>query len=115
MPLAQVATLEDVFEDGIIWHRDRLPTVTVRADIGTRHPTDRRRADRAPTLEGIRATLPGGYLLATGGTVEDSARGQNSIKAGMPLFVLVVVTLLMLRAARLLAHRAGAGHRAAPG
>jgi len=29
--------------------------------------------------------------------VEDSARGQNSIKAGMPLFLLVVVTLLMLQ------------------
>jgi multidrug efflux pump len=25
--------LEDGFEDGIIWHRNRLPTVTVRADI----------------------------------------------------------------------------------
>ena len=33
----------------------------------------------------------------TGGTVEDSARGQNSINAGMPLFLLVVITLLMLQ------------------
>ena len=97
VPLAQVATLEDVFEDGIIWHRDRLPTVTVRADIGTRLTPPTVVAQIAPTLEGIRATLPEGYLLATGGTVEDSARGQNSIKAGMPLFVLVVVTLLMLQ------------------
>ena len=97
VPLSQVATLEDVFEDGIIWHRDRLPTVTVRADIGTRLTPPTVVAQIAPTLEGIRATLPEGYLLATGGTVEDSARGQNSIKAGMPLFVLVVVTLLMLQ------------------
>ncbi len=97
VPLAQVATLEDVFEDGIIWHRDRLPTVTVRADIGTRLTPPTVVAQIAPTLEGIRAALPEGYLLATGGTVEDSARGQNSIKAGMPLFVLVVVTLLMLQ------------------
>ncbi|WP_271680542.1 efflux RND transporter permease subunit [Thermomonas mangrovi] len=97
VPLAQVATLEDVFEDGIIWHRDRLPTVTVRADIGTRLTPPTVVAQIAPTLEDIRATLPEGYLLATGGTVEDSARGQNSIKAGMPLFVLVVVTLLMLQ------------------
>lgn len=34
VPLSQVARLESTFEDGIIWHRDRLPTVTVRADIG---------------------------------------------------------------------------------
>jgi multidrug efflux pump len=41
--------------------------------------------------------LPDGYLLEIGGAVEDSARGQNSIKAGMPLFVLVVISLLMLQ------------------
>ncbi|MDH5824725.1 efflux RND transporter permease subunit [Luteimonas sp. RD2P54] len=97
VPVSQIATLEYAFEDGIIWHRDRLPTVTVRADI--------RNADTAPTvvgrilptLEDIRAGLPQGYLLETGGTVEDSARGQRSIAAGMPLFLFVVVTLLMLQ------------------
>ena len=51
----------------------------------------------AITLDGIRAELPEGYLLETGGTVEDSARGQKSVNAGMPLFVLVVTTLLMLQ------------------
>lgn len=50
-----------------------------------------------PTLSEIRDALPSGYLLETGGTVEDSARGQNSIKAGMPLFLVVVATLLMVQ------------------
>ncbi len=97
VPLSQVAELEYVFEDGIIWHRDRLPTVTVRADIhdGLTPPTVV--AQILPELESIRDTLPSGFLLETGGTVEDSARGQDSIKAGMPLFLLVVVTLLMLQ------------------
>ncbi|WP_454832295.1 efflux RND transporter permease subunit [Pseudoxanthomonas wuyuanensis] len=97
VPLSQIADLEYAFEDGIIWHRNRLPTVTVRADIkdGLTPPTVV--AQISPTLDGIRAALPEGFLLQTGGTVEDSARGQNSIKAGMPLFVLVVVTLLMLQ------------------
>ena len=95
--LSQVARLEYVFEDGIIWHRNRLPTVTVRADIGDgKQPLDVVQ-QLLPTLEGIRAELPSGYLLETGGTVEDSARGQNSIKAGMPLFLIVVATLLMLQ------------------
>jgi len=95
--LAQVARLEYVFEDGIIWHRNRLPTVTVRADIAdAKQPLDVVQ-QILPTLEGIRAELPSGYLLETGGTVEDSTRGQDSIKAGMPLFLIVVATLLMLQ------------------
>lgn len=97
VPLSQVATLEYVFEEGIIWHRNRLPTVTVRADIrdGLTPPTVV--AQVVPTLQGIRSALPAGYLLETGGTVEDSGRGQSSIAAGMPLFLMVVVTLLMLQ------------------
>ena len=97
VPLSQIARLEYAFEDGVIWHRDRLPTVTVRADIrdGLTPPTVT--AQILPTLDTIRAALPQGYLLETGGTVEDSARGQDSIKAGMPLFLLVVTTLLMLQ------------------
>jgi multidrug efflux pump len=95
--LSQVARLEYVFEDGIIWHRNRLPTVTVRADIAdAKQPLDVVQ-QILPTLEGIRAELPSGYLLETGGTVEDSTRGQDSIKAGMPLFLIVVSTLLMLQ------------------
>ncbi|WP_099561024.1 efflux RND transporter permease subunit [Stenotrophomonas maltophilia] len=94
--LSQVATMEYGFEDGIIWHRNRLPTVTVRADISDGMQALDVVHQILPTLDGIRAELPSGYLLETGGTVEDSARGQNSIKAGMPLF-LVVATLLMLQ------------------
>ena len=93
----QIARLESVFEDGVIWHRTRLPTITVRADIvnGPTPATVVAKID--PTLDAIRDSLPAGYLMATGGSVEDSARGQNSIKAGMSLFLFVVVTLLMLQ------------------
>ena len=97
VPLSQIAKLEYVFEDGVIWHRDRLPTVTVRADIRNTLTAPTVVGQIVPTLEDIRGKLPEGYLLQTGGTVEDSARGQNSIAAGMPLFLLVVVTLLMLQ------------------
>ena len=97
VPLSQVATIEPGFEDGIVWHRDRLPTVTVRADLRGDALPAAVTADIVPTLESIRASLPAGYLLETGGSVEDSARGQDSINAGMPLFLLVVVTLLMVQ------------------
>ncbi|AWV08459.1 efflux RND transporter permease subunit [Marilutibacter maris] len=97
VPLEQIATLEYGFEDGIIWHRDRRPTMTVRADIydGTQPATVA--GQISPTLDALRATLPYGYSIDIGGTVEDSARGQNSINAGMPLFLFVVFTLLMLQ------------------
>ncbi|MDE1166011.1 MAG: efflux RND transporter permease subunit [Pseudomonas sp.] len=95
--LSQVATLEYGFEDGIIWHRNRLPNVTVRADIYDKVQPATLVAQILPTLEKIRSDLPDGYLLEVGGTVEDSARGQNSVKAGVPLFIVVVLTLLMIQ------------------
>jgi len=95
--LSQVATLEYGFEEGIIWHRNRLPTVTVRADIYGKDQPATLVKQILPTLEGIRATLPDGYLLDVGGTVEDSERGQRSVNAGMPLFIVVVLSLLMLQ------------------
>jgi len=95
--LSQVATLEYGFEEGIIWHRNRLPNVTVRADIYGKEQPATLVQQIMPTLQGVRDELPDGYLLEVGGTVEDSARGQNSVKAGVPLFIVVVLTLLMIQ------------------
>ncbi|MGE8058343.1 efflux RND transporter permease subunit [Pseudomonas sp. NPDC089547] len=95
--LSQVATLEYGFEEGIIWHRNRLPTVTVRADIYDKEQPATLVKQIEPTLQEIRAKLPDGYLLEVGGTVEDSERGQKSVNAGMPLFVVVVLSLLMIQ------------------
>ncbi|MDR0279963.1 MAG: efflux RND transporter permease subunit [Paucimonas sp.] len=95
--LSQVATLEYGFEEGIIWHRNRLPNVTVRADIYGKDQPATLVKQILPTLDPVRAELPDGYLLEVGGTVEDSTRGQNSVNAGVPLFIVVVLTLLMLQ------------------
>ncbi|MCG4454051.1 efflux RND transporter permease subunit [Pseudomonas sp. MMS21-TM103] len=97
VPLSQIAILEYGFEEGVIWHRNRLPTVTVRADIYGKEQPASLVKQILPTLEPIRAALPDGYLLEVGGTVEDSARGQQSVNAGVPLFIVVVLTLLMLQ------------------
>ena len=97
VPLAQLAKIEFVQEDGIIWHRNRTPTITVRGDIydGTQAPTIT--TEIAARLDDIRAGLPLGYRLETGGAVEESAKGNESIGAGFPLFVVVVLTLLMIQ------------------
>jgi multidrug efflux pump len=48
-------------------------------------------------LAAIRAKLPIGYRIDTGGAVEDSGKGQRSIAVVAPVMVLVMVTALMLQ------------------
>jgi multidrug efflux pump len=97
VPITQVADIRYEQEDGIVWRRDRLPTVTVRSDVlgNAQGPDVANRIN--PRLDAIRATLPLGYRIEIGGAVEDSARGQKSIVAGVPLMLLTVLTLLMLQ------------------
>jgi multidrug efflux pump len=97
VPLMQIAKLEYGLEDGIIWRRNRLPTVTVRGDIYGAIQPPTVTSEILPRLEAVRAKMPAGYLLEVGGTVEDSARGSKSVAAGFPLFVLVVTTILMIQ------------------
>ena len=98
VPLAQVAKLIPVLEDGVIWRRNRLPTITVRGDL-----TDQK--VQAPTIsvalepkmDELRAKLPSGYSIETGGAIEESAKGSDSIVAVLPMALFVVVTLLMMQ------------------
>jgi multidrug efflux pump len=74
-----------------------MPTITVRADVkgDAQGPDVANRIN--PELDGIRAALPLGYRIEQGGALEDSARGQRSIAAGVPLMLLTVLTLLMIQ------------------
>jgi multidrug efflux pump len=97
IPLSQIARIEYGFEEGIIWRRDRQPTVTVRADVrgDIQAPVVSKQID--PQLDAIRAGLPPQYRIAVGGAIEESAKGEESIIAVMPLMILVVLTLLMIQ------------------
>ena len=97
VPLSQIATIENGTEEGIVWRRNRLATITVRADTDGLMQPPTVTGQILPALDTIRAGLPAGYLLETGGTVEDAGKGQKSVNAGGPLFVFVVLTLLMLQ------------------
>ncbi|AWI78471.1 multidrug transporter AcrB [Parazoarcus communis] len=97
VPLAQVATAEYGFEEGVIWRRNRVPTVTVRASLyGTVQPAVVV-GQLAGQIASIEKTLPLGYRLEVGGSVEESSKGGSSVAAGVPLFILVVLTVLMLQ------------------
>ncbi|WP_139850453.1 efflux RND transporter permease subunit [Acinetobacter pullicarnis] len=97
VPLSQIATIQYKFEDGLIWHRNRLPTITVRSDVRTHLQPATVVNQMSEQMAQLRAELPSGYLLEVGGTVEESAKGQSSVNAGMPLFLAVVFTLLMIQ------------------
>jgi multidrug efflux pump subunit AcrB len=97
IPLAQVATIEYTDEQPLIWRRKRLPTITVQGDTapGVQAATVVTRL--TPAIEAERAKLPPGYSIEVGGTVEDSAKGQASVTAVVPVMAFVILTILMLQ------------------
>ncbi len=98
LPLAQVAKLEPVLEEGIIRRRNRLPAIQVRADLANPQvtgPTASAQID--PQLNALRQTLPPGYRIEIGGTIEESAKNEEALKAVFPLTIIGVITLLMMQ------------------
>ncbi|MFA6972438.1 MAG: efflux RND transporter permease subunit [Gallionella sp.] len=100
VPLNQIAKISVDMEDGIIWRMNRMPVVTVRADV----PDDVRAPDISVAIDGqlagIRAKLPEGYHIEVGGAMEDSDKAQDSIIEILPLMSFLIVTLLMLQLKR---------------
>ncbi|CAB3877737.1 Multidrug resistance protein MexB [Achromobacter aegrifaciens] len=97
VPLGSLGHVRYDLEYGVIWERDRQPTITVQADVAAgAQGIDVTRAIDA-RLNTLRAGLPVGYRIEVGGPVEESAKGQSSINAQMPLMAVAVLTLLMLQ------------------
>ncbi|BAO31169.1 efflux RND transporter permease subunit [Sulfuritalea hydrogenivorans] len=97
IPLAQVARLVPVLEEGLIWRRDRLPTITVRADVVGNLQPQAVSAQIDLQLATLKSKLPPGFRIELGGSTEESAKGENSIKAAVPLMIVGVITLLMIQ------------------
>jgi multidrug efflux pump len=95
--LSQIARLEYGFEDNVIWRRNRIPTITVRANLYGHTQAPVVSAQVEEKLAAIKARLPAGYRIETGGAVEESAKGSASVAAGMPLFLVTVLTVLMIQ------------------
>ena len=95
--VAQVAHLKPVLEEGVIWRRDRLPTISVRADVPDEIQPQDASLEVESALTALRASLPVGYRIETGGAIEESNRGERSIMGVMPLMFVGIVTLLMIQ------------------
>ena len=97
VPLAQVAKISYQLEDVLINRRNRLPTITVRADIRDDVQAPVISAQIDPELDAVREKLSPGFRIELGGATEESTKGEASIKAVMPWMLMVVITLLMLQ------------------
>jgi multidrug efflux pump len=97
VPLAQVARVQEVLEEPILWRRSRELALWARADIldGVQAPDVTMAIE--PSLAEIRKSLPPGYRIEAGGAWEENTKAQSSIAAGMPMTLAVVLALLMLQ------------------
>ena len=97
IPLSSFASLEWSTEQPLIRQRNRLPTITVAAAIGTNDQPATIAAELEDDIAAFRGSLPRGSRLEIGGTAESSAEGQEPIAAVVPLMLLTMVTLVMVQ------------------
>lgn len=105
VPLSQFVTFSYGLDAPLIWRRDRVPNLTVAADVAPGTLPETVVTALQPAIDELRKTLPPAYGIATGGTVEESAASQASVIAVVPVMLLIMFTVLMaeLRSFRLLA------------
>jgi len=97
IPLAQLGHVRYGLEYGVIWERDRQPSITVQADTRNGAQGLDVTNDIDAKLGELRSHLPVGYRIEVGGSVEQNGKAQGSINAQMPLLVIAVLTLLMIQ------------------
>jgi multidrug efflux pump subunit AcrB len=95
VPLSQFATFEYEQDYPLIWRRDRIPTLTVQADVTPGTLPETVVHALAPAVGDLAKSLSSPYHIATGGTVEESAKSQASVVAMVPLMLLIMFTVLM--------------------
>jgi len=96
LPLEQVAKLDVVYEEPLLERRNRELFIAVNSNVipGMQPPvaTQLIQAQMQPLLD----ALPYGYRVDVGGSVEESSKAQDSIKAKVPLMILGMTLLIML-------------------
>ena len=97
VPLSQFATFEVDQEFPVIWRRDRVPTLTVQADVTAGSSPEAIVQELEPEIEKLNASLTGPYRIVTGGTVEESAKSQASVIAVVPIMLFLMITILMIQ------------------
>jgi multidrug efflux pump subunit AcrB len=97
VPLSQFATFEYEQVQPLIWRRDRVPTLTVLADIVPGTLPETVVTALSPSVETLTKSLPESYGIVAGGTVEESKKSQASVVAVVPMMLLIMFTILMFQ------------------
>ncbi|MCL1051588.1 efflux RND transporter permease subunit [Shewanella abyssi] len=93
VPLGQVVErFELKSEESMIWRRDRVPAITVQADVFDATPAQVRNLIK-DDIEAI--TLPPGYALAWGGEYYDENRAITDTLSQMPKALLMMVVIMV--------------------
>ncbi len=95
IPLDQIGRAEVRMEDPILRRRDRLTTITVRGDIDERLQPPDVSTQVLKDLKPIMATLPAGYRIEVGGSIEEAGKANVALAAVFPLmFILMMVVII---------------------
>jgi multidrug efflux pump subunit AcrB len=95
VPLSQFATFGYEQEFPLVLRRNRVPTLTVQADVTPGTLPETVVSALAPGVDALRKSLPPSYGIAVGGTVEESKYSQASVIAVVPAMLLIMLTVLM--------------------
>ncbi len=96
VPMSQFATFTEEQELPLVWRRDRVPTLTVRADVIPGVLPDSVVSVLAPKIAEFSAELPKPYKIETGGLYEESKKSSESVFAVVPLMIFLMMLLMMV-------------------
>jgi len=96
VPLRQFATFVEEQEFPLVWRRDRVPTLTVRADVAPGVLPDDVVGALARDVEAFAKKLPKQYRVETGGMYEESAESSGSVFAVVPMMIVLMLTAMMV-------------------
>ena len=97
VPLKQVADVRLVFEPGMIEHRDRSRTITLKVQLDDGVTAAEVNSEFVPWLNEASANWPAGYQFEQGGESESSGDANASIAAKLPLAFMVILMLLVFQ------------------
>jgi multidrug efflux pump subunit AcrB len=97
VPVSQIARLETRMEDAVLKRYDRETYIAVQGDIRDgAQPPDVTHAI-LPTLDELKAQLPEGYRIDTGGSVEESRKANAALASLFPLMIILMLAVIMFQ------------------
>lgn len=97
VPLSQIATISMSQEEGIIWHRNMMPTISIHANVGPGVLGNAKTKEIYNKLAEYRQDLPTGYSIDLDGSAEKSVTAVQKLLVPMPIMLFVIMTILMFQ------------------